>query len=107
MKQVTMKSYPARWIPICMTLIITLFCGSVVGQRLVEWISSDYVEYDEARFGKVRRAIGSVHFRHEGTELFCDSAYFFEETNRIEASSNFVFFGSFYLLPGWQLPEVR
>ncbi len=62
--------------------------GDLRGQKLVEWISSDYVEYDQARYGKLRRAIGSVQFRHEGTYLFCDSAYFYEETNRIEAYSN-------------------
>lgn len=57
-------------------------------QKRVEWIFSEYVEFDQQVYGKVRRAIGSVHFRHQGTNLFCDSAYFYEETNIIEAYSN-------------------
>jgi hypothetical protein len=58
------------------------------GQKRVEWTRSDYVEYDQQAYGRVRRAIGNVEFRHMGTYLFCDSAYFYEETNKIEAYSN-------------------
>jgi lipopolysaccharide export system protein LptA len=70
---------------------VLLYCFTPVpvdGQRRVEWIYSEYVEYDQAVYGRVRRAIGSVQFKHEGTYLSCDSAYFFEETNRVEAYSN-------------------
>ncbi len=59
-----------------------------MGQKRVEWIYSDYVEYDQQIYGRIRRAIGSVQFRHEGTYLFCDSAYFYEDSNKIEAYSN-------------------
>lgn len=69
-------------------LIQMIFQTDAIGQRRVEWIYSDYVEFDQKVYGKVRRAIGSVHFRHEGTNLFCDSAYFYEESNKIEAYSN-------------------
>jgi hypothetical protein len=68
---------------------VLFFCpGHLTGQRKVEWIYSDYVEYDRQVFGNVRRAIGSVQFRHEGTFMQCDSAYFYEESNIIEAYSN-------------------
>lgn len=71
-------------------LILALLAGSnpVSAQKKVEWIYSDYVEFDQANYGKVRRAIGSVQFKHEGTYLFCDSAYFYEESNIVEAYSN-------------------
>ncbi|HRZ41575.1 MAG TPA: OstA-like protein [Bacteroidales bacterium] len=62
--------------------------GTLYAQKRVEWIYSDYVEYDQVNFGKVRRAIGSVQFRHQGTLMLCDSAYFYEETNIVEAFSN-------------------
>lgn len=62
--------------------------GSLNAQKRVEWIYSDYVEYDQLNFGKVRRAIGSVQFRHQGTLMLCDSAYFYEENNVVEAYSN-------------------
>ena len=35
-----------------------------------------------------RRLIGNVHFSHEGTNLYCDSAYLFTRQNRREAFSN-------------------
>jgi lipopolysaccharide export system protein LptA len=69
-------------------LFVVLGMQSATAQKLVEWINSDYVEYDQAAYGKVRRAIGSVRFKHEGTLLSCDSAYFYEASNRIEAYSN-------------------
>ena len=31
---------------------------------------------------------GNVAFRHKGAKLYCDSAYFFEQTNSLEAFSN-------------------
>ncbi len=62
--------------------------GFLFGQKKIEWIHSEYVEYDQVNFGNVRRAIGSVQFRHQGTLMFCDSAYFYEETNVVEAYSN-------------------
>jgi len=71
-----------------LSLVLLLLSVDLAGQRKVEWIYSEYVEYDQAIYGKVRRAIGSVQFRHEGTWLSCDSAYFHEETNIIEAFSN-------------------
>jgi lipopolysaccharide export system protein LptA len=76
--------------PLSPVLFVVLFLIALdlAGQRKVEWIYSEYVEYDQAVYGRVRRAIGSVQFRHEGTWLSCDSAYFHEETNIIEAFSN-------------------
>lgn len=84
------KPGTARLLIISIVMIISLVNPStdIFGQRRVEWIYSDYVEYDQQTYGKVRRAIGSVEFRHEGTYLYCDSAYFYELTNRIEAYSN-------------------
>jgi lipopolysaccharide export system protein LptA len=34
-----------------------------------------------------RRLIGNVHFSHEGTNMYCDSAYLFTRQNRLEAFS--------------------
>lgn len=75
---------------IVILLILTplIYQTDAIGQKRVEWVYSEYVEFDQMVYGKVRRAIGSVHFRHEGTNLFCDSAYFYEESNKIEAYSN-------------------
>ncbi|MFO7723458.1 MAG: OstA-like protein [Bacteroidales bacterium] len=75
----------------CVMVIVVLLIwmpDNALGQRRVEWIRSDFVEYDQQTYGRVRRAIGNVEFRHMGTYLFCDSAYFYEETNKVEAYSN-------------------
>ncbi len=87
--------FPQNILVVVQRLLVVACCAILVmvseeaeAQRKVQWIYSDYVEYDEAQFGRVRRAIGSVQFKHEGTYLFCDSAYFYEETNVIEAYSN-------------------
>lgn len=82
------KSLHQRILILLILLINTFDFTKLNAQQQVDWIYSDYVEYDLERYGKVRRAIGSVQFRHEGTYLFCDSAFFYEESNRIEAYSN-------------------
>ncbi len=35
-----------------------------------------------------RRLINNVHFRHEGTDMYCDSAYIFTRQNRLSAFRN-------------------
>jgi lipopolysaccharide export system protein LptA len=73
---------------VLLTILISTSGIAASGQKRIEWVHSDYVEYDQINFGKIRRAIGSVEFRHQGTTLFCDSAYFYEESNVVEAYSN-------------------
>lgn len=55
----------------------------------VHLIHSDELRFDhygdnpEAQIAK-----GHVHFRHQGAELWCDSAYFFQESNSLKAFGN-------------------
>ena len=49
-------------------------------------VHSDELTYD--MYGAVPDAQilrGKVHFTHAGAELWCDSAYFFQEANSVEA----------------------
>lgn len=54
----------------------------------IELLNANVLEYDQSTTGKVKRLIGDVRFRQGRTLMFCDSAYQFEETNRVEAYSN-------------------
>lgn len=55
--------------------------------RKIRIVNANSLEFNE-RIPGARRLIGEVIFEHEGTLLYCDSAYFFESTDRMEAYSN-------------------
>ena len=49
-------------------------------------VHSDVLRYD--MYGanpRAQIAKGHVHFRHQGAQLWCDSAYFYEESNSFDA----------------------
>ncbi len=54
----------------------------------IELVESDSMMFDRRIGEDVRRLIGNVHFRHEETNMFCDSAYLFSATNSIRAYGN-------------------
>jgi lipopolysaccharide export system protein LptA len=49
--------------------------------------SGDYMEYDENIAGGAQRIIGNVRFKHEGALMYCDSAYFYSNSNSLDAFS--------------------
>ncbi len=55
--------------------------------KKIELIHADVLEYDETSGIKARKLIGNVHFKHEDADMFCDSAYLFNETNSLKAFS--------------------
>ncbi len=44
-----------------------------------DWLFDDKIE------SEAQRLVGNVRFKHKGALLFCDSAYFFSETNQLSA----------------------
>ena len=48
-------------------------------------VHADNLHYDQYRNGDAQILHGSVHFRHMGANLYCDSAHFYEQTNSFEA----------------------
>lgn len=53
-------------------------------------VHSDELAYD--MYGAVPDAQilrGKVHFTHAGSQLWCDSAYFFQEVNSVKAFDTF------------------
>lgn len=60
---------------------------SALAQRQIEILGADELEYD-AEFGKIQRCKGNVRFRQDNALMRCDSAWFYEDENRIEAFGN-------------------
>lgn len=59
----------------------------LIGQTQIEILSSDELSYD-SEIGKYQRCIGNVKFKQDNVYMDCDSAYFYEDENKIEAFSN-------------------
>jgi len=70
--------------------VIVLFpWGYALGQvNEVEILNSDFFEGDESLGKNTSRLRGNVQFGHKGALMFCDSAYFFQETNSLDAFGN-------------------
>ncbi len=52
--------------------------------KKIKLIQADVIEYD-AKLIKAQRLIGKVILEHEGSRMYCDSAYLYEESNRFES----------------------
>lgn len=58
-----------------------------MGQAQIEIMRADELVYN-SEVGKYQRCIGNVQFKQDEVLMDCDSAWFFEEVNRIEAFGN-------------------
>ncbi len=77
---------------------------SVFGQtgKKIEVKNADALEFDE-RIPDAQRLIGNVLLVHEGTLLYCDSAYLYDAQNKMEAFSNVRIVGDSVVMSGKQL----
>jgi lipopolysaccharide export system protein LptA len=73
-----------------MVLLFILVPASLAAQRptQIELVNADRMRGDRALGDDVRRLIDNVHFRHEETNMFCDSAYLYTATNSLRAYGN-------------------
>ena len=55
------------------------------GGSQIEIINANSLEYDESLGKNAKRLIGDVQFKHEDALMFCDSAYFYSESNSMDA----------------------
>ncbi len=53
--------------------------------KRVYLVHSDNLHYDQYQNGDAQVLDGHVHFRHNGADLYCDSAHFYETSNSFEA----------------------
>jgi lipopolysaccharide export system protein LptA len=69
-------------------LICTLtFTGELSAQNIkkIDLIKAESMSYDKSRGTNVNRVMGDVIFQHEGTLLYCDSAYMYTDDNSVDA----------------------
>ena len=53
--------------------------------KRVYLVHADVLHYDQYSNRDAQILNGHVHFTHAGARLYCDSAYFYEQTNSFEA----------------------
>lgn len=58
---------------------------SMKAQTLVFLESAETLDFDQVRVPDAQVLKGSVRFRHDNALLYCDSAYFYEQSNSLEA----------------------
>ena len=51
----------------------------------IELIHADSYEFDNVVDVEAKRLLGNVQFRHEGADMYCDSAYLYDKTNSLDA----------------------
>lgn len=57
-------------------------------KTVIYLIHSDLTRFDQAQNPDAQILEGSVVFRHDSVYMYCDSAYFYEKTNSLEAFGN-------------------
>ncbi|MCX7987312.1 MAG: hypothetical protein N2662_10275 [Bacteroidales bacterium] len=69
-------------------LIYTASFLSAQNNRQIEIVNTDLLEYNKRSGSEARKLIGNVQFRHEHAVMFCDSAYFYTDENKVDAFGN-------------------
>ena len=71
--------------PILFGLLSFVFCPLSFAQTMVYLERAENLNYDEQRIANAQILKGNVVFRHEEALMYCDSAYFYENTNSLDA----------------------
>lgn len=69
---------------------ISLLCLSAIAQqgKKLEIVHADDLIFDKSTGNNAKRLIGNVVFKQENTFMYCDSAYFYSESNSFDAYQN-------------------
>lgn len=79
-----MKNIPYTWIGM---LLLVYNCSYGQGKQ-IQIVNANTFELVERNGGKIKKLIGAVQLKQNNTQMFCDSAYLFDETNFVEAYGN-------------------
>lgn len=69
-------------------LLLNLSPGAIGQAKTPIDFSANSMRFAREIDEDARRLIGNVHFKHEGTDMYCDSAYLFTRQNRLTAFRN-------------------
>ena len=82
-----MKVKALRYI-LFVLVLCSLFLVPVQAQTLVYLEHAESLQFDEETHAGAQLLIGDVRFRHEDAFMYCDSAYFYEKQNTLDAFGN-------------------
>ena len=71
-----------------LALMVISFFSSAQERKRVDIEQADYLEADENIASNAQRLVGNVKIRHENMLMWCDSAYTYTGTNRVDAFGN-------------------
>lgn len=72
---------------LCMLLIV--HCSLWVNAQTMVYLErSETLNFDQERIADAQILIGNVLFRHDDALMYCDSAYFYENSNSLDAFGN-------------------
>ena len=71
--------------PIIFGLCSLFFIPCSFSQTMVYLERAENLSFDQERIADAQILKGDVAFRHEGAMMYCDSAYFYETTNSLDA----------------------
>lgn len=71
-----------------LTFLLTGFCLFAQKGKKLEIVHADDLFFDKTKGNGAKRLVGNVVLKQEKTFMYCDSAYFFSETNSFDAYSN-------------------
>lgn len=57
-------------------------------KKQIEIVNTDLLEYNKNSGTEARKLIGNVQFRHQDAVMYCDSAYFYTDENKVDAFGN-------------------
>ena len=86
---------------ILLIFLLTELIVSAQSGRKITIRGANSLEFDDRV--AAQRLVGNVIFEHEGTLLYCDSAYLFDGENRLEAYSNVRIIGDSVVVSGQRL----
>ncbi len=75
----------AKVLPLLLLLTLAAFSQE---KKKVDIIRADYLEADENIAPNAQRLVGNVEIRHKDILVWCDSAYTYTGTNRVDAFGN-------------------
>ena len=88
-KRASFERYSAGYFVFFILILVMGSVDKVCSQepKKVNFRSST-MEVDKSLGNGAKRLLDNVEFEHEGARMYCDSAYFYSETNSLDAFSN-------------------
>lgn len=74
-----------RYVLNIVAIFIFIFEAKSQKSNQIEIINANTLEFDQSLGNNAKRLIGNVQFKHDNALMFCDSAYFYSESNSMDA----------------------